>query len=187
MKISTLPDHDRALAQLIIQQTAATTAIGTRIGNAGRIVAAFTAAPTEAALAATISAQLELDALAKIQDALPDPDRREAALRDDYARKNRDDLLKLLESDFAARLKNRSAWRGIRASEIAKLSEVLALREASPEVLTAASNRVTALDGELANADATEREARRNTAVFVNDPSFTNLTNARSSLSSISF
>jgi hypothetical protein len=187
MKTLSLENHAAALSALVASQNAAALALQSRISNAERVVGAFTSAPTEAGLAQAISAQGELDALAKLQDALPDPTRREAALRDSYAARNRDDLVALLTDDLAARLKGKSAWRQKRASEIAKLSELLALAEAPQAALANASNRAAALDAELAQGDLLEREARRNVASFAHDPTAENLNNARGALSTINF
>ena len=187
MKISTITDHDLALAQIIAQQTAAAAAIGTRTSNAGRIVASFAAAPTEAALAATISAQLELDALAKVQDAMPPADRREAATRNSYAVQNRDSLVEILQSDIDSRLKEKTSWRKAKASEISRLSELLALAELPHPELVAAELRQDELSAALANAAHAEREATRHLAIFKADPSFENLANARASNSAVTF
>ncbi len=187
MKTLSLENHDAALSALVASQNAAALALQSRISNAERTVAAFTASPTEGGLAQAISAQGELVALATIEAALPDPSRREQTLRDSYAVKHRDDLVALLTDDLAARLKGKSAWRQKRASEIAKLSELLALAEAPPAALANASNRAAALDAELAQADLLEREARRNVASFAHDPTAENLNNARGALSTINF
>jgi hypothetical protein len=187
MKHLSLTDHDAALAAVIRQQNQAADAIGKRQTAAQQAVASFAASPSEQGLAQAISAQGELDALAKLQDALPDPSRREAALRDSYAVKHRDDLVALLTDDLAYRLKGKSAWRQKRASEIAKLSELLALAEAPQAALANASNRAAALDAELAQGDLLEREARRNVASFAHDPTAENLNNARGALTTISF
>jgi hypothetical protein len=187
MKTLSLENHDAALSALVASQTAAALALQSRISNAERTVAAFTASPTAAGLAQAISAQGELDALAKLQDAMPDPSRREQALRDRYTVQNRDALLDILTADLSARLKGKSAWRQKRASEIAKLSELLALAEAPQAALANASNRAAALDAELAQGDLLEREARRNVASFAHDPTAENLNNARGALSTINF
>jgi hypothetical protein len=187
MKTLSLENHAAALSALLASQNAAAAALQTRISAAERVKAAFTSAPTEAGLAQAISAQGELDALAKLQDALPDPSRREAALRDSYAARNRDDLLDILTADLSARLKPRPAWRRSIAAQIARKSETLALREAPQAELAAASAEADRLDTTLANSDHAEREARRSIATFASEPTFQNLTDARGSIEALNF
>ena len=187
MKQPSLTVHDAALASIITAQAAAALALQSRITTAARIKAAFTTSPTEAGLAAAVAAQQELVALQSIADALPDPAHREAAVRDHYATTHRDELLDLLTSDLSARLKPRPAWRRAKAAEIARLSEVLALREAPQAELAAASNEADRLDSTLANSDHAEREARRSIADFANEPSFTTLNDARGIIGTINF
>jgi hypothetical protein len=187
MKQTTLDSHDRALAAVITAQNAAADAIGKRQTAAQAIVASFAASPSEQGLAQAIAAQNELAALAKIADALPDPSRREQALRDRYTVQNRDALLDILTADLSARLKPRPAWRRSIAAQIARLSETLALREAPQAELAAASNEADRLDGTLAASDHAEREARRSIADFANAPSFTTLNDARGIIGTLNF
>jgi hypothetical protein len=187
MKQLSLTDHDAALAAVIRQQNQAADAIGKRQTAAQQAVASFAASPSEQGLAQAIAAQNELAALAKIADALPDPSRREAALRDSYAARNRDDLLDILTADLSARLKPRPAWRRSIAAQIARLSETLALREAPQAELAAASTEADRLDSTLAASDHAEREARRSIADFANAPSFTTLTDARGIIGTLNF
>lgn len=187
MKQTTLDSHDRALAQIITAQNAAADAIGKRQTAAQQAVASFAASPSEAGLAQAIAAQSELDALQSIADAMPDPAHRERQLRDSYATRHRDELVALMQSDLAARLKNCPAWRKAKAAEVGRLTTIIAERELPPDELAAATNRANALDAEIADADHRERECRRNVASFAHDPSAENLNNARGALSTISF
>ncbi len=187
MKTLSLEDHAAALSALLASQNAAAAALQSRISNAERVVGAFTSAPTAAGLAQAIAAQGELDALAKLQDAMPDPTRREQALRDSYAVKHRDDLVALMQSDLAARLKNSPAWRKAKAAEVGRLTTIIAERELPPDELAAATNRANALDGEIADADHRERECRRNLASFATDPTAQSFSDAKGSLTTISF
>ena len=187
MKQPSLTDHDAALAAVIRQQNQAADAIGKRQTAAQAIVAAFSTSPTEAGLAQAIAAQGELVALASIADALPDPSRREQALRDSYAVKHRDDLVALMQSDLATRLKNCPAWRKSKAAEVGRLTTIIAERELPPDELASATNRANVLDAEIGNADHRERECRRNLAAFTHDPSAQTFSDARGALTTISF
>jgi len=187
MKHLSLTDHDAALAAVIRQQNQAADAIGKRQTAAQAIVAAFSTSPTEAGLAQAVAAQGELVALQSIADAMPDPSRREQALRDRYTVQNRDALLDILTADLSNRLKPRPAWRRSIAGQIARLSETMALREAPQAELAAASAEADRLDNSLAASDHAEREARRSIAEFANAPSFATLNDARGIIGTLNF
>jgi hypothetical protein len=187
MKTLSLENHAAALSALVASQNAAAAAIGKRQTAGQAIVASFAASPSEQGLAQAIVAQGELDALAKLQDALPVPARREQALRDHYATTHRDELLDIITADLSARLKPRPAWRRSIAAQIARLSETLALREAPQSELAAASNEADRLDNSLAASDHGEVEARRAIATFANQPSFQTLNDARGIIGTLNF
>ena len=187
MKALSLETHDAALAALITAQAAAATALQTRIASAERTKAAFVSSPSESALVGAVAAVAELDALHTLMDAMPPAEHRERSVRDRYTAQHRDELLDILTADLSARLKPRPAWRRAKAAEIARLSEVLALREVSQADLAAASTEADRLDNNLAASDHAEREARRAIADFANAPSFTTLNDARGIIGTINF
>jgi hypothetical protein len=183
----TLDSHDRALAQIITAQNAAALALQSRISNAERIKAAFTAGPSETAIAGAVAAVGELDALNTLQSALPPAEHRERSVRDDYVAQHRDELIGLLSAELENRLTPRPQWRRAVAAQIAKLSERLALREEGATALAAASIEADKLDASIAASAAAEGAVRRAIADLASNPTFQTLNDAKGSLSTLNF
>ena len=187
MKPLSLKDHDIAIDTLIASQAAAAEAVNKRQTAAQKVVASFTASPSEGALAQAVNAQGELDALAKIAEALPAAEHRERWLRDEYVTLHRDALFTLLSADLEDRLKPRPQWKRAVAAKIARLSERLAMREEGALDLARASAEADALDNSIAGASAAESAARRALSVLTNSPSFAALTDARATVGMLTF